>query len=115
MNGRGTVTGFRQTAFKGGAGTGGVYINGRFVVHARLRAAVDEFDGPALGQAVPDWMHDYHANLIGGANANYIRWMHVTPQVSDVRSRRQVRRRQHRARRRQGSVEPDGCAMDGSA
>ena len=28
----------------------------------------------------------YHANLIRGANANYIRWMHVTPQIADLRS-----------------------------
>jgi beta-galactosidase len=39
-----------------------------------------------LGQAVPDWMHDFHANLTRGANANYIRWMHVTPQLVDIQS-----------------------------
>jgi beta-galactosidase len=85
VNGRGTLTGFRQTAFKGGAGTGGVYINGRFVFMLGFaQRSTNSWAG--LGQAVPDWMHDFNANLVRGANANYIRWMHVTPQVTDIRS-----------------------------
>jgi beta-galactosidase len=85
VNSRSTVTGFRQTAFKGGAGTGGVYINGRFVYMLGFaQRSTNEWAGP--GQAVPDWMHDYTANLIRGANSNYIRWMHVTPQKVDVQS-----------------------------
>lgn len=85
VNGRGTLTGFRQLTLKGGAGTGGVYINGRFVYMLGFaQRSTNSWAG--LGQAVPDWMHDFHANLTRGANANYIRWMHVTPQVSDIRS-----------------------------
>jgi len=85
VNGRSTLTGFRQTAFKGGAGTGGVYINGRFVYMLGFaQRSTNSWAG--LGQAVPDWMHDFHAILTRGANANYIRWMHVTPQVADMRS-----------------------------
>ena len=85
VNSRSTVTGFRQTAFKGGAGTGGVYINGRFVYMLGFaQRSTNEWAGP--GQAVPDWMHDYTANLIRGANSNYIRWMHVTPQKVDLQS-----------------------------
>jgi beta-galactosidase len=85
VNGRSTVTGFRQTAFKGGAGTGGVYINGRFVYMLGFaQRSTNSWAG--LGQAVPDWMHDFHANLVRGANSNYIRWMHVTPQVVDIQS-----------------------------
>ena len=85
VNGRSTITGFRQTAFKGGAGTGGVYINGRFVYLLGF-AQRSTNSWAALGQAVPDWMHDFHANLVRGANANYIRWMHVTPQRADLES-----------------------------
>ena len=85
VNQRSTVTGFRQTAFKGGAGTGGVYVNGRFVyLLGFAQRSTNEWAGP--GQAVPDWMHDYTANLIRGANSNYIRWMHVTPQKVDLES-----------------------------
>ena len=85
VNGRSTLTGFRQAQFKGGAGTGGVYINGRFVYMLGFaNRSTNSWAG--LGQAVPDWMHDFHANLVRGANANYMRWMHVTPQISDLRS-----------------------------
>jgi len=85
VDGRSTTTGFRQVQFKGGAGTGGVYVNGRFVyLLGFAQRSTNSWAG--LGQAVPDWMHDYHANLVRGANANYIRWMHVTPQIADLRS-----------------------------
>jgi beta-galactosidase len=85
VNGRSTLTGFRQVQFKGGAGTGGVYVNGRFVyLLGFAQRSTNEW--AAVGQAVPDWMHDYHASLIRGANSNYIRWMHVTPQKVDIES-----------------------------
>jgi beta-galactosidase len=85
VNGRSTLTGFRQVQFKGGAGTGGIYVNGRFVyLLGFAQRSTNEW--AAVGQAVPDWMHDYHASLIRGANANYIRWMHVTPQKVDIES-----------------------------
>jgi beta-galactosidase len=83
VDSRTTVTGFRQTAFRGGAGTGGVFINGRFVYLLGF-AQRSSNDWAALGEAVPDWMHDFHANLIKGSNSNYIRWMHITPQRIDV-------------------------------
>jgi beta-galactosidase len=85
VNGRSTTTGFRKVEFRGGAGTGGVYVNGRFVyLLGFAQRSTNEW--AAVGQAVPDWMHDFHANLIRGANSNYIRWMHVTPQLADMRS-----------------------------
>jgi beta-galactosidase len=80
---RTTLTGFRQTAFKGGVGTGGTYLNGRFVYLLGFAQRASN-DWAALGEAVPDWMHDYHASLIRGSNSNYIRWMHITPQRADV-------------------------------
>jgi beta-galactosidase len=39
---------------------------------------------PTSGQAYPDWMHDYNAQLIRSTHANYIRWMHISPQRVDV-------------------------------
>ena len=78
-----TQTGFRQTEFKGGAGTGGVYLNGRFVwLTGYAQRAANDWAG--LGGAYPDWMHDFNAALIRESNANYIRWMHVAPQRADV-------------------------------
>ena len=82
---RTAVTGFRKAEFRGGVGTGGLCLNGRFVyLLGYAQRSTNEWAG--LGQAVPDWMHDYHADLVKGSNSNYIRWMHVTPQRVDVAS-----------------------------
>ena len=79
------ITGFRKTEFKGGAGTGGVYINDKFVyLKGYAQRSSDEWAG--LGQAYPDWMHDYNAKLIRESHANYVRWMHVSPQRADADS-----------------------------
>jgi len=78
-----TDTGFRKTAFRGGAGTGGVFINDRFVyLKGFAQRASNEWAG--LGQAYPDWMHDLNARLIRESHANYIRWMHISPQRVDA-------------------------------
>jgi beta-galactosidase len=79
------TTGFRKTAFRGGIGTGGVYLNDRFVwLTGYAQRSSDDWAG--LGEAYPDWMHDYNANLIKNTHANYIRWMHISPQAVDVRA-----------------------------
>lgn len=78
-------TGFRKTDFRGGAGTGGVYLNGKFIwLTGYAQRSVNDWAG--LGQAYPDWMHDCNAKLVRESNANYIRWMHIAPQAADVRS-----------------------------
>jgi beta-galactosidase len=78
-----TKTGFRKTEFRGGAGTGGVYINDQFVyLKGYAQRATNEWAG--LGQAYPDWMHDMTARLIRDSHANYVRWMHISPQRVDV-------------------------------
>jgi beta-galactosidase len=78
-----TTTGFRKAEFRGGAGTGGVYINGKFVyLRGYAQRSTNEWAG--LGQAYPDWMHDVTARLIRESHANYIRWMHISPQPVDV-------------------------------
>ena len=77
------VTGFRKVEFKGGAGTGGVYLNDKFVyLKGFAQRASNEWGG--LGQAYPDWLHDYNAKLIRDCHANYVRWMHISPQKVDA-------------------------------
>jgi beta-galactosidase len=79
------ITGFRRAEFRGGAGTGGVYLNDRFVwLAGYAQRSVNDWAG--LGQAYPDWMHNYNAQLIRSTHANYIRWMHIAPQPADVRA-----------------------------
>ncbi|MEJ2648431.1 MAG: glycoside hydrolase family 2 TIM barrel-domain containing protein, partial [Sedimentisphaerales bacterium] len=77
-----TQTGFRKTEFKGGAGTGGVYLNGHFV-WLRGYAQRSANDWAGLGGAYPDWMHDFTLRMVRESNGNYIRWMHVAPQRAD--------------------------------
>jgi beta-galactosidase len=78
-------TGFRKAEFKGGAGTGGVYLNDKFVwLTGYAQRSADSWAG--LGGAYPDWMHQYDAELIRSTHANYIRWMHISPQAVDVRA-----------------------------
>ncbi len=77
------VTGFRKTEFKGGAGKGGVYINDKFIyLKGFAQRATNEW--AALGQAYPDWLHDYTASMIRACHGNYVRWMHVSPQKVDA-------------------------------
>jgi beta-galactosidase len=78
-------TGFRKAEFKGGVGTGGVYLNDKFVwLTGYSQRSSDDWAG--LGEAYPDWMHDYNAQLVRSTHANYIRWMHISPQAVDVRA-----------------------------
>jgi beta-galactosidase len=80
-----TQTGFRKAEFRGGVGAGGVYINDKFVyLRGYAQRSTNEWAG--LGQAYPDWMHDITARLIRDSHANYIRWMHVSPQPVDVQA-----------------------------
>jgi beta-galactosidase len=79
------TTGFRKTDFKGGVGTGGVYLNDQYVwLTGYAQRSSDAWAG--LGEAYPDWMHDYNAGLLRSTHANYIRWMHISPQAVDVRA-----------------------------
>ena len=77
------ITGFRKTEFKGGTGGGGIYLNDRFVyLKGFAQRASNEWAG--LGQAYPDWLHDYNASLIRASHGNYVRWMHISPQKVDA-------------------------------
>ncbi len=79
------TTGFRKVEFKGGVGTGGVYINDKFVyLKGFSERSADEWAGVGVGY--PEWMHDFTAQMIRDDHANYMRWMHVTPQKEDVES-----------------------------
>jgi beta-galactosidase len=79
------VTGFRKTAFKGGAGTGGVYLNDKFVyLQGFAQRSSNEWEG--LGQGYPDWLHDFTAQMLRDSHRNYMRWMHISPQRVDADS-----------------------------
>jgi beta-galactosidase len=76
-------TGFRKTAYRGGAGTGGVFLNDKFVwLTGYAQRVSNEWAG--LGQAYPAWMHDFSAKMLRQSNGNFMRWMHTAPQPVDV-------------------------------
>ena len=78
-----TQTGFRHTEYKGGAGTGGVWLNGRFVwLTGFAQRSANDWAG--LGGGYPNWLHDYTLDMVRKSNSNFIRWMHVAPQRADV-------------------------------
>jgi beta-galactosidase len=79
------TTGFRKTEFKGGVGTGGVYINDKFTyLKGYAQRTVNEW--AAIGAAYPNWMHDFDMKLMADSNANYVRWMHIAPRKQEVDS-----------------------------
>jgi beta-galactosidase len=77
------TTGFRKTEFKGGAGTGGVFINDKFV-YLRGYAQRTQNEWATLGAAYPDWMHDFDVKMMTDGHANYMRWMHIAPRAQEV-------------------------------
>jgi beta-galactosidase len=78
-------TGFRKAVFKGGAGTGGLFLNEQFVyLKGFSQRSADEW--VAVGAAYPVWMHDHTARMVRDCHANYMRWMHVAPQKVDADS-----------------------------
>ncbi|MGC3989752.1 MAG: DUF4982 domain-containing protein [Chthoniobacteraceae bacterium] len=77
-----TITGFRKTDFKGGASTGGVFINDKFTwLTGWAQRSTDEW--AAIGAANPDWLYDFDMTLMKGCNGNYVRWMHTAPTKQD--------------------------------
>lgn len=77
------TTGFRKTEYKGGTGTGGVYINGKFV-YLKGYAQRTTNEWATVGAAYPDWMHDFDMKLLVDGKANYMRWMHIAPRMQEV-------------------------------
>lgn len=75
------TTGFRKTAFKDGM----FYLNDR-VLQLKGFAQRSTNEWPSLGISLPSWMSDYSNALALECNANFFRWMHVTPSKQDVRS-----------------------------
>ena len=85
----GRPTGFRQTEFNGGAGTGGVCLNGHFVwLAGYAQRSTNEWAGAGPGLSRLDARLQRAAGH-ARSNANYIRWMHISPQRVDVRRLRQ--------------------------
>lgn len=76
-----TKTGFRKTRF----GEGKVWLNDRVLqMKGYAQRTSNEWSG--VGLSVPPWMSDFSNGLLLDHNANFFRWMHVTPWKQDVES-----------------------------
>ena len=76
-----TRTGFRKTSF----GNGKIWLNDR-VIQMKGYAQRSSNEWPGVGMSVPPWMSDYSNGLMLEHNANFYRWMHVTPWKQDIES-----------------------------
>ncbi|XHR31308.1 MAG: DUF4982 domain-containing protein [Chthoniobacteraceae bacterium] len=76
-----TRTGFRKTEFVHGF----MKLNNR-AIQLKGYAQRTTNEWPAIGLSVPPWMSDFSNGLMVEGNANFVRWMHVTPWKQDVES-----------------------------
>lgn len=76
-----TMTGFRKTRF----GDGKIWLNDR-VLQMKGYAQRTSNEWPGVGMSVAPWLSDYSNNLMVESNANFVRWMHVSPWKQDVES-----------------------------
>ncbi|MBO5663721.1 MAG: DUF4982 domain-containing protein [Bacteroidales bacterium] len=76
-----TTTGIRKTEFRNGM----FYLNGR-VLQLKGYAQRSSNEWPAVGSAVAPWLSDFSNGLMERGNANFVRWMHVTPWKQDIES-----------------------------
>lgn len=74
-------TGFRKTRFAEGK----IWLNDR-VLQMKGYAQRTSNEWPGVGLSVPPWMSDYSNGMLIDHNANFFRWMHVTPWKQDVES-----------------------------
>jgi len=78
---RKVVTGFRKIEVRGAT----FYINNRVLMtHGYTPRSQNEW--PAIGNAYPDWLHDYSNQMMVEGNARLVRWEHVMPSPQDVTS-----------------------------
>ena len=75
------VTGFRKIEVRGAA----FYLNNRLLMTmGNTQRSQNEW--PAVGNAYPDWMHDYSNAMRVEGNARLVRWEHIMPSPQDITS-----------------------------
>ena len=79
-------TGFRKTEFKGGAGTGGVYINDKFVYLKGFAERASRRMGRRRRRLSRLDARLSPRSMIRECHGNYMRWMHISPQKVDADS-----------------------------
>ena len=75
------VTGFRKIEVRGAE----LYLNNR-VLMTQGYTPRSQNEWPAIGNAYPDWLHDYSNAMMVAGNARLVRWEHIMPSPQDVLS-----------------------------
>ena len=75
------VTGFRKIEVRGST----LYLNNRVLMTMGYTPR-SQNEWPAIGNAYPDWLHDYSNKMMVDGNARLVRWEHVMPSPQDVTS-----------------------------
>lgn len=76
-----TITGFRKTRF----GEGKIWVNDR-VLQMKGYAQRSSNEWPGTGLPSAPWLSDFSNALAVESNANFVRWMHVSPWKQEVES-----------------------------
>ena len=75
------TTGFRKIEVRGAT----LYLNNRILMTMGYTPR-SQNEWPAIGNAYPDWLHDYSNQLMVEGNSRLVRWEHVMPSPQDVQS-----------------------------
>jgi len=75
------TTGFRKIEVRGAE----FFINNR-VLMTQGYTPRSQNEWPAIGNAYPDWLHDYSNAMMVEGNSRLVRWMHTMPSPQDVNS-----------------------------
>ena len=75
------VTGFRKIEVRGST----LYLNNRALMTMGYTPR-SQNEWPAIGNAYPDWLHDYSNKLMVDGHARLVRWEHIMPSPQDVTS-----------------------------
>lgn len=78
---RKVTTGFRKIEVRGAA----LFLNNR-VLMTQGYTPRSQNEWHAVGNAYPDWLHDYSNGMMVEGNARLVRWEHVMPSPQDVAS-----------------------------
>ena len=76
-----TVTGFRKIEVRGST----LYLNNRALMTMGYTPR-SQNEWPAIGNAYPDWLHDYSNKMMVDGHARLVRWEHIMPSPQDVAS-----------------------------
>ena len=75
------TTGFRKIEVRGST----LFVNNRMLMTQGYTPR-SQNEWPAIGNAYPDWLHDYSNRMMVDGHARLVRWEHIMPSPQDIQS-----------------------------